>query len=97
MSRRLHILLWVLTLGGLAPLLAGALAAMIASRAGCTLSEAAPAPCVLAGHDWGPQLYGLLVSAWLGLLTVPVGLASGAFLAIAALRRRFSASRINED
>jgi hypothetical protein len=59
---------------GVLPLLITLLAAFIAGLNGCKLDEGNPHPCKVCGVEMGETLYGMGLSAWFCLLTIPAGL-----------------------
>jgi hypothetical protein len=71
------------------PMLVMLLSTWIASANGCTLNEANAHPCIVWGVDLGEALAAGFVTAWLGLLTLPMG-ALGLFAWVVA----FSVLRI---
>jgi hypothetical protein len=57
-----------------APLLSVLVCGVIASLAGCKVSEAGASPCPIFGFDMGGVLVTMFVCGWLMLLTLPSGL-----------------------
>lgn len=74
------------------PVLAMLVATTVGGAAGCRVDESGAHPCVVLGADVGGLLYASFTSAWLALVTLPVGAAVAALWIvieiIAALRRR---------
>lgn len=67
----------------LSPLLATMVAGSIANANGCDLDEGSIHPCVVNGRDIGRDLYTWAMLGWLGIATVPLGLAVlGIYLAV---------------
>lgn len=58
----------------LAPLAFPLVALAIAAAGGCRLNEGNMHPCVILGIDWGEVLYGMFVTGWLGLITLPIAM-----------------------
>lgn len=85
------ILAVVLMVVGLVPAASMLTATTLAKLTGCTINEAFPQPCVIAGTDWGGTLNWLFTTGWLFFLTAPAALAGMALaigLAILSLLRR---------
>ena len=71
--------IWVVILVfTLLPLASMLTASFIAESHGCALDEGSVHPCMVGGSDWGETLYGMAVSAWFMLATLPLG--GGAFI-----------------
>jgi hypothetical protein len=51
----------------------------------CQLDEGSVHPCLIGGVDLGPTLYVMSVSAWFGLMTLPLLLAAAVLWAAAEL------------
>jgi len=84
MIRRYRIPLFILVLSllvGGAPLGLALGAGVVASHYGCALHEGYSNPCIVFGADRGELLYGLFISGWLSLITLPLG-AVGCLLAL---------------
>ncbi len=64
------------------PLLSALAAGTIANLNGCALNEGSANPCVIAGTDYGEELYSLGVLGWLAIATVPIGIAALAIWAL---------------
>ena len=85
-------------LGGLlfaiAPVALAIGAGVLGASLGCEVSDRSINPCSLWGHDIGERLYQFTFFGWLGLLTLPIGLALAAIglvlLLVALLRRLYS-------
>jgi hypothetical protein len=69
--------IYILLIGGIAlcasPILAVLWATNFANRHGCELHEGFVNTCVVNGADWGGTLYQAVVSGWLLMLTIPIG------------------------
>jgi hypothetical protein len=63
----------VIVLFALAPLISAMLASVIANANGCALDEGGVHPCLMGGADYGEMLSVMFVSAWFGLVTLPIG------------------------
>jgi hypothetical protein len=74
----------------LLPVISVAIAATLANLNGCALDEGSVHPCLIAGADWGETLYTLSVLGWLGLATIPFGIAGLGMLLVALLVHRFT-------
>ena len=73
MRRTLVILQVILLLLCSLPVVGVVWSSWFAERHGCTLNEAGVHPCVVNGHDWGPELGAAFLAGWLGLITLPLG------------------------
>ena len=75
MSRRKTIVIYgLILLYAFAPLLSVLVCGVIASLAGCNVSEAGASPCPILGFDMGGVLVTMLVCGWLIFWTLPSGL-----------------------
>jgi TRAP-type C4-dicarboxylate transport system permease small subunit len=75
MSTRKNIFIYgLILLYAFAPLLSVLVCGMIASLAGCNVSEAGASPCPILGFDMGGVLVTMLVCGWLMFWTLPSGL-----------------------
>ena len=75
MSRRKIIFIYgLILLYAVAPLLSVLVCGVIASAAGCNVSEAGASPCPILGFDMGGVLVTMLVCGWLIFWTLPSGL-----------------------
>lgn len=90
--RRLWVPL-VIALVAATPVVSMLLAVSIADANGCKLNEADAHPCLVAGVDIGGLLYDMFVLAWLGLLTVPLGVLGLAGWLIAMITDRLASRR----
>jgi hypothetical protein len=63
----------VILLAAAAPLLIAGHASHFAEQHGCQLDEGGPHPCVVDGHDHGPELYRQFLTAWNSIYTLPAG------------------------
>jgi hypothetical protein len=90
----IHVLVLVLiSLCAIGPFLAVAYAGSMADKFGCQLDEGSIHPCQVKGVDRGEDLYALGMLGWLGVATVPLGLAAlvlylAAFVIIGLVRRQ---------
>jgi threonine/homoserine efflux transporter RhtA len=57
------------------PLICALISLSIADAAGCRVDEAGSYPCIIFGTDIGESLGFLFVFGWLGMATIPLGLA----------------------
>ena len=83
----IHILvIFLILLLAFSPFIGVMAAGMIADVYGCRLDEGSVHPCVVNGRDIGETLYSFGVLGWLGLATIPLGLAVlGIYLLIVIL------------
>lgn len=92
MKRLVYIILWIITAVCSLPFLAVIWSSWFADKHGCTLNEAGYHPCVVNGIDWGDWLGAAFVSGWLGLITIPVGIATllviGIMIGVGAIQKR---------
>ena len=68
--------LLAITLCAISPFLAVAYAGSVAEKYGCELNEGSIHPCMVNGVERGGDLYSLGMLGWLGIATVPLGLAA---------------------
>jgi hypothetical protein len=73
-TRKIIFIYGLILLYALAPLLSVLLCGVIASLAGCSVSEAGASPCPILGFDMGGVLVTMLVCGWLIFWTLPSGL-----------------------
>ena len=57
------------------PFIGVAYAGSLAGKYGCQLDEGSAHPCLVNGVDRGDDLYALGMLGWLGLVTIPLGMA----------------------
>jgi hypothetical protein len=76
-TRKIIFLYGLILLYAFAPLLSVLLCSVIASLAGCNVSEAGASPCPMLGFDLGHILVTMLVCGWLIFWTLPSGLFYG--------------------
>jgi ABC-type Fe3+ transport system permease subunit len=72
----------------LAPVISAVIASVLANANGCVVDEGSIHPCLIAGSDWGENLYTLGVLGWLMLVTLPVGAIALLVLAVVLLIHR---------
>ena len=60
----------------ISPFFGVAYAGAVAEKYGCELNEGSINPCVVDGVDRGADLYSLGMLGWLGIATLPLGLAA---------------------
>lgn len=72
--RGFAIVLAIVVCLALAPVGAAFVADLLANAHGCALEDGQIHPCVIGGIDWGWMLYGLFMTRWLMLFTLPMGL-----------------------
>jgi len=73
----IHIfVLLVILLCAISPFFAVAYAGSVAEKYGCELNEGSIHPCMVKGVDRGADLYSLGMLGWLGIATLPLGLAA---------------------
>ena len=70
------------------PIVCALIATVVSAICGCTVNEAASAPCVVFGTDIGKALYTLGVMGWLGVVTLPTGGAAFALYTILVVAQR---------
>ncbi|MEE9389039.1 MAG: hypothetical protein V3U96_10545 [Paracoccaceae bacterium] len=92
MKRLAYFILWTIVLACPLPLVAGAWSSWFATKHGCTFNGSNYHPCIVNGTDWGHTLGAALISGWLLLITIPMGvIALLAIITIAvtcAIRKR---------
>jgi hypothetical protein len=66
----------LILLFAIGPFIGVAYAGSVAERYGCRLDEGSAHPCVVNGVDRGDDLYALGMLGWLGLATLPLGMAA---------------------
>lgn len=81
----------------LSPLIATAIAGIIAEANGCELHEGFANPCVINGVDRGEDLYAAGMLGWFAIATIPIGVVAAAvYLLVVAIvawvRRRRKAA-----
>lgn len=93
-SRRILVLLVVLTLIAFTPLLSVLATYVIAGTLGCAVDEGSIHPCLIGRLDIGGTLYGMGVMGWLMIPAAPLMLIAivgwvvlGAFALISHLRK----------
>ena len=59
-----------------APMWSVLIASALADANGCALHEGFINSCIIAGRDWGEDLYTMFVMGWFGMITLPLGLAA---------------------
>ena len=80
------LVIFLILLLAFSPFLGAMAAGTVAQAFGCQLDEGSIHPCVVNGRDIGDTLYTFGVLGWLGLATIPIGLALlGIYLVIAIL------------
>ena len=73
----IHILvILAIILCAFSPFFAVAYAGSVAEKYGCELNEGSIHPCIVNGEERGADLYSLGMLGWLGIATVPLGLAA---------------------
>jgi len=60
----------------MSPFFGVAYAGSVAEKNGCELDEGSIHPCIVKGVDRGADLYSLGMLGWLGIATLPLGLAA---------------------
>jgi len=90
MSRRNIVFIYgLILLYSFAPLLSVLVCGVMASLAGCNVSEAGASPCPILGYDIGGILVTMLVCGWLVFWTLPSGLLfSVVFTVVVLILRR---------
>ena len=73
-ARKIIVIYGLILLYAFAPLLSVLTCGVIASLAGCNVSEAGASPCPIGGFDMGGVLVTMLVCGWLIFWTLPSGL-----------------------
>jgi len=85
----------ILLFGGY-PIASAFLASLVANAAGCRLDESQSHSCIIWGFDYGERLYGMAMSSWLMLFTLPAAELAifvwAVVLAIHLMRRRLRRS-----
>jgi ABC-type Fe3+ transport system permease subunit len=79
------IILLAILLCAISPFWAVAYAGSVAEKYGCELNEGSIHPCVVKGVDRGEDLYSLGMLGWLGIATVPLGLAAAVLYILVVL------------
>ena len=80
------LIIFLILLLAFSPFIGVMAAGTIADVYGCRLDEGSVHPCVVNGRDIGETLYSFGVLGWLGLATIPLGLAVlGIYLLIVIL------------
>ena len=78
------LIIFLILLLAFSPFIGAMIAGTIADTYGCQLDEGSVHPCLVNGRDIGETLYAFGVLGWLGLATIPIGLAVlGIYLVIA--------------
>jgi hypothetical protein len=75
------------------PIFCALIPMVVSAICGCTVNEAASAPCVVFGVDIGKPLYTLGVMGWLGVVTLPTGGVAFALYTIFVVAQRRIAQR----
>jgi cytochrome c oxidase assembly factor CtaG len=73
-TRKIIFIYGLVLLYAFAPLLSVLACSVVASLAGCNVSEAGASPCPILGFDMGGVLVTMLVCGWLIFWTLPTGL-----------------------
>ncbi|MCV0351185.1 MULTISPECIES: hypothetical protein [unclassified Nitratireductor] len=95
-KRTFIVLLVVILVLAALPVLSVVASSILASTYGCTVHEGFSNPCMIAGEDRGDMLYSMFVMGWLGLISLPFGMAAliawTVALMIAVIRARKKAN-----
>ncbi|MFC5586689.1 hypothetical protein ACFPOD_16365 [Nitratireductor kimnyeongensis] len=75
-KRIFTVLLVVILVLAALPVLSVAASSILASTYGCTVHEGFSNPCMIAGTDRGDMLYSMFVMGWLGIISLPLGMAA---------------------
>jgi len=82
----IHLLvLFSIILCAISPFFAVAYAGSVAEKYGCELNEGSIHPCMVEGVDRGADLYSLGMLGWLGIATLPLGLAAAVLYIVIVL------------